>query len=248
MTIMQKLAVVTGGTTGIGLATVQTLLSAQFKVIAIGITDFEEPSKTDAEFMFCDLQNSAEIEAVFLQIKDKYQQLDCLINNAGILAYGSAVELSEALWDKVMAVNVKAPFLCAKYAIPFMATGGIIINVASVQSFVAQPNVAAYATSKAALLGLTRSIAIDFSPQLRCITVCPGTIDTPMLHKALNEASDPEAMLTELNNSHLSGRIGQPQEVAELIAFLCSDKCTFINGQEIRVDGGLGVNIGGSAN
>jgi NAD(P)-dependent dehydrogenase (short-subunit alcohol dehydrogenase family) len=117
-----------------------------------------------------------------------------------------------------------------------------------VQSFVAQPLVAAYATSKSAILGLTRSIAIDFSPRVRCVAVCPGTIDTPMLQGALEQASDPESMMDELNQSHLTGRIGRPEEVGELIAFLAGDKCTFINGQAIRVDGGLGVNIGGSKN
>jgi len=147
-----------------------------------------------------------------------------------------------------MAVNVKGPFLCAKYTIPHMNDNAVIVNVASVQSFVAQPYVAAYATSKAAMLGLTRSIAIDFSPKVRCVAVCPGTIDTPMLRNALAQAADPDAMMQELNVTHLTGRIGQPEEVAELIAFLCSNKCGFINGQAIRVDGGLGVNIGGSKN
>ncbi len=243
-----KVAVVTGGTTGIGLATVKILEKEKFQVVVIGLTPFEEQEETKAAFFQCDLRNTAEIEYIFQAIEKKYGTIHCLINNAGVLSYGSAVTLSEEQWDMVMDVNVKAPFLCAKYAIPLMPDGGIVINVASVQSFVAQPNVAAYATSKSALLGLTRSIAIDFSPHIRCVTVCPGTIDTPMLHKALTEASDPDAMMTELNESHLTGRIGRPQEVGELIVFLCGDKCRFINGQEIRVDGGLGVNIGGSAN
>lgn len=244
----RKIAVVTGGTTGIGLSTVKILEREHYKVIVLGLTDFEVGTPTQAEFFHCDLRNASEIENVFQAIAKEYSSIDCLINNAGVLSYGSAVDLSEEQWDLVMDVNVKAPFLCAKYAIPLMSDGGIVINVASVQSFVAQPNVAAYATSKAALLGLTRSIAIDFSPRIRSVSVCPGTIDTPMLHKALGEAADPDAMMAELNASHLTGRIGQPQEVGELIAFLCGDKCRFINGQEIRVDGGLGVNIGGSAN
>jgi len=117
-----------------------------------------------------------------------------------------------------------------------------------VQAFLAQPLVAAYATSKTAILGLTRSIAIAFSPRVRCVAVCPGTIDTPMLQGALAQASDPGAMMNELNEAHLSGRIGRPEEVGELIAFLASDKCAFINGQAIRVDGGLGIDMGGSKN
>ncbi|MDE0951183.1 MAG: SDR family oxidoreductase [Halioglobus sp.] len=244
----KKIAVVTGGSTGIGLAAVNCLAAGGFMTVVLGLNEGSGSTPAGAKFYPCDVSNGVDVAAVFSSIKDEFGQVDVLVNNAGVLSYGNAVELSENEWDHVMAVNVKGPWLCAKYAIPLMPQGSVVINVASVQSFVAQPFVAAYATSKSAILGLTRSIAIDFSPRVRCVAVCPGSIDTPMLQGALEQASDPQAMMEELNQSHLSGRIGQPEEVGELIAFLASDKCTFINGQAIRVDGGLGVNIGGSKN
>lgn len=245
---MSKLAIITGGESGIGYATAKLLSENDYKVVVLGLKETAALKSSQISFITCDVSNSKNIELAINTVVKEYGQIDCLINNAGVLSYGTAVDLDEAEWDKVMAVNVKGPFLCAKYTIPHMNDGGVIVNVASVQSFVAQPFVAAYATSKSAILGLTRSIAIDFSPKIRCVAVCPGTIDTPMLRDAMKQAADPESMLEELNSSHLTGRIGQPEEVAELIAFLCGDKCGFINGQAIRVDGGLGVNIGGSKN
>jgi NAD(P)-dependent dehydrogenase (short-subunit alcohol dehydrogenase family) len=243
-----KLAVVTGGNTGIGLAAVRCLAAEGYATVVLGLGDSAELKSTGTEFYPCDVSKGEDVAAVFESIEEQFGKVDVLVNNAGVLSYGDAVELSEEEWDRVMAVNVKGPWLCAKYAIPLMPQGSVVINVASVQSFVAQPLVAAYATSKSAILGLTRSIAIDFSPRVRCVAVCPGTIDTPMLQGALEQASDPESMMDELNQSHLTGRIGRPEEVGELITFLAGDKCTFINGQAIRVDGGLGVNIGGSKN
>ncbi|WP_114325679.1 SDR family oxidoreductase [Candidatus Colwellia aromaticivorans] len=245
---MSKIAVITGGESGIGLATAKLLTEQHYNVIVLGLKESAELKTAEIAFLSCDVSNAKMIEQAIKQVVETYGAIDCLINNAGVLSYGTAVDLSESEWDHVMAVNVKGPFLCAKYTIPHMNDNALIVNVASVQSFVAQPYVAAYATSKAAILGLTRSIAIDFSPKVRCVAVCPGTIDTPMLRGAMEQATDPEAMMDELNASHLTGRIGQPEEVAELIAFLCSNKCSFINGQAIRVDGGLGVNIGGSKN
>lgn len=245
---MSKIAVITGGESGIGLASAKLLTEQNYKVIVLGLKETDELKLAGISFLSCDVSNAKAIEQAICQIVAAYGAIDCLVNNAGVLSYGTATDLSESEWDRVMAVNVKGPFLCAKYTIPHMNDNAVIVNVASVQSFVAQPFVAAYATSKAAILGLTRSIAIDFAPKVRCVAVCPGTIDTPMLRGALAQAEDPQAMMQELNDSHLTGRIGQPEEVAELIAFLCSNKCGFINGQAIRVDGGLGVNVGGSKN
>ncbi|WP_286272835.1 SDR family oxidoreductase [Thalassotalea hakodatensis] len=245
---MSKIAVITGGESGIGLASAKLLTEQNYKVIVLGLKETDELRLAEISFLTCDVSNAKAIEQAINQIVAAYGAIDCLVNNAGVLSYGTATDSSESEWDHVMAVNVKGPFLCAKYTIPHMNDNAVIVNVASVQSFVAQPYVAAYATSKAAILGLTRSIAIDFSPKVRCVAVCPGTIDTPMLRGAMEQAADPEAMMKELNEAHLTGRIGQPEEVAELIAFLCSGKCGFINGQAIRVDGGLGVNIGGSKN
>ena len=147
-----------------------------------------------------------------------------------------------------MDVNLKSAFLASKFVIPSMQKigKGVIINVSSVQAFISQSQVAAYTTSKTALLGLTRSIAVDYAPGIRCVAVCPGTINTPMLQTAINESPDPAEVMRECEEMHLARRIGTPTEVAEFIAYLASDKAGFITGQAFRIDGGLGVSIGGS--
>ena len=122
----------------------------------------------------------------------------------------------------------------------------MIINVSSVQAFICQTQVAAYVASKSALLGLTRSIAVDYSPKIRSVAICPGTVDTPMLDDALKASSYPEKVLEECNEMHLTKRIGTPDEIAELIAYVASDKAGFMTGHAIRIDGGLGIIAGGS--
>lgn len=240
-----KVAVVTGGNSGIGKSAVRAFLERGVKAYVLSIAP---PDENRGVYVSCDVSKSEDVQAAIDVIRQEEGRIDYLVNSAGVLSYGTVIDIDEDEWDRVMGVNVKGAFLCAKYAIPIMPENSVIVNVASVLSFVAQPLVAAYCSSKAALLGLTRSIAVDFSPKIRCIAVCPGTVDTPMLHGATQQASDPDAMMAELNAAHLMGRVAKPEEIGELISFLCSDKCGFITGQAIRVDGGLGVNIGGSKN
>src|SRR5678815_4994662 len=151
--------------------------------------------------------------------------------------YGTITETSVDDWDLVMNVNLKSLFLCSKYAIPFMLQKqkGVIINIASVQAFVSQPKVAAYTTSKTAILGLTRSIAVDYSPYIRCVAVCPGTIDTAMLRDSFALSPEPDEVLQECIDMHLAKRIGSPDEVAELVMYLSDGKASFITGQTIRI-------------
>jgi NAD(P)-dependent dehydrogenase (short-subunit alcohol dehydrogenase family) len=124
--------------------------------------------------------------------------------------------------------------------------GGVVVNVSSVQAMISQQKVAPYTTSKTAMLGLTRSIAVDYAPKIRCVAVCPGTVDTPMMKWAAAQSLDPEAVYREVNEMHLPNRIGDPTEIADLILYLSSDRAGFITGQPYRIDGGLGVMIGGS--
>ena len=123
---------------------------------------------------------------------------------------------------------------------------GVVINVSSVQAFVSQNRVAPYTTSKTALLGLTRSIAVDYAPQIRCVAVCPGTVDTPMLRDAIKQSPNPDEVSMSACTCTRSSASATPDEIAELILYLCSDKAGFITGQPIRIDGGLGLSIGGS--
>lgn len=249
MRYQNKIAVVTGGSKGIGGATSEAFLADAANVVVL---DLEPPpfKAHPDRLLFCktDVSKSDQVNAAFDRAIAKFGGVDVLVNNAGIQRYGTVVDTPEEQWDQVVGVNLKSYYLCAQRAIPSMlARGqGVVINVSSVQAFVSQPKAAAYVASKCGVLGLTRAIAIDFAPQVRCVAVCPGTVDTPMLHWAINQSPDPAAVLEECNQMHPVSRIGKPEEIAELILYLASDKAGFITGQAIRIDGGLGIQIGGS--
>ena len=244
--------VVTGGAKGIGGACVKAFTEGGAKVCILDIDqagqEFADTLGNDTFFIHCDVSKEDEVKTAFKKIDKKLGAVEVLVNNAGIQRYSTVTETSEEEWDLVMNVNLKSAFLCSKYAIPMMVNNnkGCVINVASVQSFISQKNVAPYTTSKTALLGLTRSIAVDYAPNIRSVAVCPGTVDTPMFRNSIQESPNPDEVLEECNEMHLVKRICSSEEVGELITYLASDKAGFITGQAIRIDGGLGITIAGS--
>ena len=250
-----KVAVITGGAKGIGFSTAEIFIREGARVV---IVDNDHQAGKNASqrlgesclFVEADVSRADTIREAVENIIKHLNRIDFLVNNAAIIKYATAETCLEEEWDQVMNVNLKATFLCAKYTIPVMKKngGGVIINVASAQSFISSANMVHYTTAKSALLGLTRSIAIDFAPSIRAIAVCPGTIDTPMARNAWATSLHPEAVHQESIDMHILKRIGKPEEVGELIVFLCSDKATFITGQAMRIDGGLGINVPGSVN
>jgi NAD(P)-dependent dehydrogenase (short-subunit alcohol dehydrogenase family) len=249
-----KHIIITGGVKGIGRATVEILLRSGGKVSVFDVDKqgygMDQELGKKVKFYECDIGSSKSIQTNVKSAIDGFGDVDILINVAGILKYATVTETSEKVWDEIMNVNLKGAFLTSKYIIPSMLKkgGGVIVNVSSVQAFITQSQVAAYTTSKTALLGLTRSIAVDYGPGIRCVAVCPGTINTPMLQNAILTAPDPEAVFRECEDMHLAKKVGDPGEVGEFIAFLASDKASFITGQAYRIDGGLGVMIGGVSN
>ena len=249
MSLHQKTVVITGGAKGIGAACAKAFANDGYQVAVLDIVPGWETGDENRQlFLNCDVSKIEAVESAMKQVREKFGSIDVLVNNAGIQRYGTVTETSEGEWDLVMNVNLKSAFLCSKYAIPHMieAGGGVIVNVASVQSFLSQHNVAAYTSAKSALLGLTRSIAVDYSPTIRSVAVCPGTIDTAMLRDALALSPEPDQVMQECIDMHLMKRIGTPEEVANLIVFVSSPKAAFITGQAIRIDGGLGITIPGS--
>ena len=244
--------VVTGGAKGIGGACVKAFTKEGAKVCILDIDqagqEFADTLGDNTFFIHCDVSKENEVKTAFRKIEKKLGAVEVLVNNAGIQRYSTVTETSEEEWDLVMNVNLKSAFLCSKYAIPMMVNNkkGCVINVASVQSFISQKNVAPYTTSKTALLGLTRSIAVDYAPNIRSVAVCPGTVDTPMFRNSIQESPNPDEVLEECNEMHLVKRICSSEEVGELITYLASDKAGFITGQAIRIDGGLGITIAGS--
>lgn len=253
MTLKDKVALITGGANGIGLSTAEIFVREGARVV---IADRDVQAGIFASkklgnqclFVKTDVSKPREIGETVQRVSNHLGRINFLINNAAIIKYATAETCAEEDWDEVMNVNLKASFLFAKHTIPIMKSigGGVIINVASAQAHISSSNMVHYTTAKSALLGLTRSLAIDFAPAIRAIAVCPGTVDTPMARKAWATSPDPESVHKASIDMHLLKRIGKPEEVGELIVFLCSEKASFITGQSIRIDGGLGINVPGS--
>lgn len=251
-----KTVIVTGASKkqGVGAATAELLISEGANVVMLDLDEangvkLESSLGSKAKFFTCDITSEKDVESAFAKAIDAFGEIDILINNAATLGYTPVHETSLKEWNRVMSINITGQFLCAKYALQSMLRKGgkgVIVNLGSAQSFMSQRNVAPYATSKTAVLGLTRSIAVDYTPNIRCNAVCPSTIDTPMLHWAMEQSDDPKALYNECIDMHLLKRIAKPQEIAELIAFLASDQSSNITGQSFRTDGGIGILIEGS--
>ncbi len=255
---MKKLkAIVTGAASGIGLATARLLLERGAQVALVdsnaetggqALAALKDHAER-ALFIFANLAVEAEAEAAVAQTVQAFGGLNAVVNNAGIQRYGTAEQTTLELWREVLDMNLTAAFLVARAAIPHLraAGGGAIVNVGSVQSHVSQRGALAYVTSKHALLGLTRSLAVDYATELiRVNCVCPGTVDTPMFRWTMAQDANPAAVLHACEEMHPVGRIAQPVEIAEVIAFLLSEGASFVTGADIVVDGGVLALVGGA--
>ena len=248
-----KVAVVTGGASGIGKATAW-LMAAGGAAVVVGDDDRAQIDATLAEArnesldirgLEADVGSAADMERLIRFAAEGRRGLDVLVNNAGIQAFGTVVDTAEADWDRVLAVNLKGAFLASKFAVPEMRKrgGGAIVNVASIHAFATVGNRVAYAASKTGLLGLTRAMALDHGPDnIRVNAVCPGAVDTAMLRKAWPRVfpGRPVAeIFADLAARHPLGRIGRPEEVAQVICFLAGPRANFVTGAEFKVEGGV---------
>lgn len=243
-----KTVVVTGAASGIGSATARAFTAAGAHVFGLDTEDVAEGHSKGVQSITCDVARENDVAQAFGIIREASDHVDVLVNNAGIQTYGNVVDTSEELWDRTLDVNLKGAFLCSKYAIPLMDASphAVVVNVSSAQSFVSQKDVAAYTVSKAGLNALTRSIAIDYAPRIRCVAVCPGAVNTPMLERDIAEYDDRDSIIRETEAIHLLNRISTPEEVSNFILFLASEYAGFATGHAYRVDGGIGLKIEGT--
>ena len=235
-----KTALVTGGGRGIGRAIAERFASEGAMVMACGRS--ARPGDLDAgiDWQRCDLGAMGEIKKLGGAVQDKWKQLDILVNNAGLQVEKTVVHTTDAEWDEVMGVNMRAVFMLCRECIPHMRGGGSIINIGSISGMSADPSMALYNASKAFVHGLTRSIAVDHGAQgVRCNAICPGWIETGMADAAFDLAKDKARARKDALARHAVGRIGQPTDIAGAALYLACDDAAFVTGQTFTVDGGL---------
>lgn len=166
---------------------------------------------------------------------------DVLVNNAGIPGEGALAALTTAHWNRVFAVNVTAQMLMAQAALPLMPTGASIVNLSSVAAYLGFAERAAYCASKAAVLGLTRALAIELAGRVRVNCLCPGTIDTPWITRLAGDGADRDERMAAIAGRQAMGRLGTPGEIAAAVAFLAFEDASFITGAILTADGGMTI-------
>ncbi|PVZ41221.1 SDR family NAD(P)-dependent oxidoreductase [Pseudomonas sp. CC120222-01a] len=241
-----KIALVTGGGRGIGRGICEKFLAAGAQVVIAQRQPLDgalsdHPNVTWVE---ADLAVSKAPATIAAAVADKFVGLDILVNNAGIMFESSLDDMAESEWDRMMAINLRAPVFLVKYLLPLLrGRGGSVINISSIEGLGANPLHTAYCTSKAGVHGLTRALAVDLGTEgIRCNAIAPGWINSALSKAYLDEQLG-EGAMANLLNLHPAGRLGEPADIGDMALFLASDAASFITGQVMVVDGGRTIKL-----
>ncbi|RJP66364.1 MAG: SDR family oxidoreductase [Candidatus Abyssobacteria bacterium SURF_17] len=249
MKLKDKISVVTGGASGIGRAIALAFAQEGARVIVADIdtdggketVEMIKKLKKSAFFVEADVAESASVKNLAEKTIERYGCIDIMVNNAGIEVFQRLAETDEAMWDRVIAVNLRGVFLGTKYAVPHMLKngGGAVINMASVAGIMGAGGLAAYNASKGGVVLLTRNTAMDYGRKgIRANCICPGFIATPMV-TSIMAMPGADAVKGQVIGLCPAGRLGKPEEVARCAVFLASDDASFVNGHALVVDGGM---------
>ncbi len=249
MRLEDKVSIITGAGSGIGRGIARVFAQEGAKIVVVDWDDDGgEKSAADirqaggnAIFAPCDVSEEERVKAMVHTTLDQYGRIDILVNNAGIGMFKSVLDTSSEDWDRCLNVNLKGVFLCSKYVIPHMqAIGkGAIVNTSSIQTHGGVDNVASYAASKAGVMALTRSMAIDYGPTIRVNAIAPGYVLTPLTESVFDSQEEQDRDLGIVAGQLAMKRIGRPEDIGLAAAFLVSDEASYITGIQLFVDGGL---------
>ncbi len=246
-----KVALVTGAASGIGRATALAFAREGARVVVADIASDQgqetvhliQEANGIAFFVHCDVSRASDVEAMVASAVEMYGSLDCAVNNAGIEGTRNwLADYTEEMWHKVLAINLTGPWLCMKHELPQMMKQGkgAIVNTASVLGLVGMPMASAYTASKHGVVGLTKVAALEYASRgIRVNAVCPGFIETPMVMERNLAARTNTQTYNYITSLNPLQRLGKPEEVAEMIIWLCSDVASFVSGQAFAVDGGM---------
>lgn len=247
----QKVAIVTGGSRGIGKATALAFARKGINVVIADVLDREgtslardiEQMSVTGKYVHTDVSNSVQVQAMVEQALQLYGHIDYAFNNAGITQPPvPSTEQTEETFNKLVNINFKGVWLCLKYILPPMLQQGkgAIVNMSSFVGVVSHPAASLYSATKHAVWGLTQSTALEFAKKgIRVNAVGPGTIDTPMIQDFINMNNGDPTVMDAINAAHPIGRQGKPEEVANAVVWLCSDEASFITGHMMLIDGGI---------
>lgn len=246
--LRDKVTIVTGAARGIGEATARRLHEEGGAVAALDLDEREGKAvvaslgEERAIFIPCDVADEGQVVAAVTATVARFGRVDALVNNAGVNAYFDPERMTVEQWDRFMSVDLASAWLCSKHVLPHLRRqgGGVIVNIASIHAHLTAKGMFPYAAAKSGLVGLTRSLALEYAAEgIRVVAICPGYVRTRLVMDTIVDAPDPAAAEAAALAIQPMGRIGEPAEIASVIAFALSDEASFVNGVALEADGGL---------